>query len=460
MSSILSLYFDGAVVQALKVRVTRSSVAVDDARTFQFEDLPDFLSTCTYKRCILSCNPQNFHQDIFRLPPSAGKHYSSLVANEIKKSHPGLAAFSFFYHTVGEVTVETKVYAKVAAFSYHNDFLTRFISILNSFNISIIHIYSAPYSIARLALSVCDSNREETRIFTASIPGETMLIVCENSELEFIRRIPSSDNVPNADDIYNINMTVDYCFQTLRIKPMETIFINMPDVEAGSLDTISVRHRSSLPHSLSTLSPEIATYYLAPFAAAIHYMEAPRSGDITPSDYLSYKLHRKLLKSSTMAVIVLLMIFTTLLIMGQATVNRLQNRIKTLKVELKSGPDELAAFKKLDSEVEKLKQPLDFVNRQSTAFNPAVTLAALNIPFSQDRIIKSITVQNDSTGATVHISGSVIGVGYSDTQAAFEKFVTLISALPGYSITASNIDIKQKTFSVQAQFKNVKGQRR
>ena len=75
MNDILSFYFDGAVIQATKVRITGDSGLVTDAKSFPLDELDGYLAECREKTCVVCCNPPFFYQDIIHLPPSAEKLY-------------------------------------------------------------------------------------------------------------------------------------------------------------------------------------------------------------------------------------------------------------------------------------------------------------------------------------------------------------------------------------------------
>lgn len=454
MNNILSLYYDGAVIQAARVGIENNIVTVNDARTFSFDDLEDFLSSCSEKRCVICSNPQQFYQDIIHLPPAADKLYDRLIRNEIQSAHPDLTAFSFFYRIVGESTIETRPYSKIAVFSYPDDFLADFIGELNRFGVSVSSIYAAPYSLFRLVLSIGAADQSQARIFAASILGEKLLLVCENNELEFIRKIPSFESAMRPEDAHNINMTVDYCFQTLRVRPSETVMIGAMDSSEELTKRISIPYRSVLPPMLADIPLDTVQDYLAPLATAVHHADSPRSGNILPADYVACAKHRKLLKTSIISLMIILFILIACAASEHMKIADLNARVGKIRIEIGGAASELATFKQLDADLAQLKQPLEFVNKHNLSPNPAMSLAAFNLPEAQDREIKSVIAQSADGAVSVKVSGKIIATGYGNTQAAFEKLVAQIAKLPGYSVTSSSIDIKQKTFNLQTLYKS------
>lgn len=452
MSDVLSLYFDGSIVQAVRVRLTGNSVTVSDARTFPALDLDDYLALSKEKNCIICSNPSLFYQDIIHLPPAADKLYDKLVRTELLNIHPDLTSFSIFYRVIGESMIDGKPYNKVAAFSYPDDFLSNFITELTRYGMKLAKVYPAAYSVFKLALSTCPEEPDQTRIFIASLLGEKLLLVSENGKLEFIRKIPSLDNTLLPEDSNNINMTVDYCFQSLRIRPCEAVMLNQPE-RSGELDhLISVPYRTSAPPALNGLPSHIVQDYLAPVAAALHSVTDPHSGNILPSGYAAFTLHKRILTTAAMVMVVLALLCGWYLVKESMAIAALNTKINRLRTELSGSANELATFRKLDEEVNRLKQPLESVNRHNALLNPATALAALKLPETPEYVIRGVSVSSGDAALNVNLQGVINASIYSDTQAVFESLVAGLAKLPGYSVVSSAIDIKQKTFSIQTRY--------
>jgi hypothetical protein len=452
MNRVLSLYFDGAIVQAVTVRIVDGSVFVEDARTFPLEELIEVIAISPNKTCVVCSNPQQFFQDIIHLPPAAVRHYGSLVKGEVARAHPELTSFSSIYHIIGDITLEGKPFNKIAVFSYADSFLTDLVTELSSAGMVISAAYAAPYVIQRLALSTCPADPEQPRIFISLLQGEKFFLVSDNGELVFVRKIPSQNETLLPDDTSNINMTVDYCHQTLRMRPAEAVMLNQPKLSPDLSQFVSVPLRASLPPGLSELPAHIVQDYLAPIAAALLVVKAPRIGNILPTAYEQATMHKKMIAGVTVFTAALVLVFSMLFVKEFLAVSRLKSSIGRVKAALGSSSQELATFRKLETEVGQLKQPLELVNKYNSSPNPSAALAALNLPVSGDYQIKGVTVHSIGDGLNIQIEGTLISSGYSNTQALYEKLVAQVAQLPGYEAVSGKVDIKQKTVSIQARY--------
>jgi hypothetical protein len=452
MSDVLSFYFDGTTVQAVTACTSGYSVTVRSALTFPYDELDDYLSFSKEKSCILCCNSPVYYQDIIHLPPAAVKHYDALVRTEVKKSHPELTAFTIFYRIISEATIDGKLFNKIAAFSYADESISGFISAFNRHDKVIAKIYSAPYSIFRLANMPHVGDAGPARVFIAALPGEKILLLSNRNELEFTRKIPSSGSALCIEDTGSINMTVDYCVQTLRANPLEAVMLDPSETYEELSQHISIPFRSAMLPRLANVPDNTVREYLAPLAAALHYAESSRIGDIRPADYISFSRNKKLLSTLRMVLFAMALPLAGYLVTGLLVTSDLKTRITQLRSDLSSENVEMVAYRKLDAEVNQLKEQIEFINRHNTSLDPTTALAALTLQASAKYSIKKVNIQTESGLLNVQIEGDITAADFTDSQATYESIVEQLSKIPGYLIVSSNVNIRQKTFHIQARY--------
>ena len=449
---MLSFYLDGTVVQSMLVDQSGDRLTVREARTFPHNELEDFLADCQEKNCTVCCNPSSFYQDIIYLPPSAEKYYDSLVRAEIQKEHSDLTSFSFFFRTIGELTVDGALKSKIAVFSYTDELLSNYIALFNRNGKVVSHLYAVQYPIFRLAASICPEDTGEARIYIAALPGEKLIMLSEKGECDFIRKIPSPDSALLAGDIQNINMTVDYCFQTLRIRPAEAVMFSPSKNAEETAGLLSIPFKSISPPALAGIPHDTVQDYIAPLAALLHQLKSPHECDILPSDYVSFKQNKRILVTGTVILAVLSLLLTGFLLAERMIISDHISEISLIRKHLSSFDTDMAAYRKLDEEAKSLEHPITFLNKLKKTLNPEAALASLTIPVTNGYEFNGITAKNGDGFISVHFEGSITAAGFKDTQTEFEGIIEKLKIFPGYSVISSNVDIKQKTFSIEARF--------
>ncbi|WP_203978688.1 hypothetical protein [Geobacter sp. SVR] len=432
--------------------------AVHEYGTFPREQLEAYLTSCRTKTCIICCNPDLFYQNTFNFPPAASKHYESLIPLEVRKALPDLQDFTFFHRIVGEATVDGVIMNKVAVFSYTDESLSESISLFNRCGKTISTIYAAPYPIFRLAAASCPDDPDTTRLIVASLPNEKMILLSLQGELAFIRKIPSSDAELRSADIHNINMTIDYCFQSLRVRPSEALLVNLCEPSSEPSGTVGIPLRVSPLPSLAAISPELAESYIAPLAAALHHTIAPALSDITPPEYTAFKIE-KTHYTIAIAVMVLLSVLLGCLAYTQRTaITDLKSAIGTTRGQLVRADKELAAYRTLESEAKQCGRPIESLNRLCAAINPAAALATLSRFNSPACTLRQVATQKGDGFIGLHLEGDFRSGNLGETQRAYEEALARLVRIPGYSIASSSLDINKKSFVIEARFNGGTGQ--
>jgi hypothetical protein len=247
-------------------------------------------------------------------------------------------------------------------------------------------------------------------------------------------------------------MTVDYCQQALRMRPAEAIMLNQPKLSPDLSNLVSVPFRASLPPELSELPAHIVQEYLAPVAAALHAVKAPRIGNILPTAYDHDTTQRKMIAGITIFTAALVLVFSMLFVKEFLAVTRMKSSVGRVKAALAGSSQELATFRTLETEVGKFKQPLELLNKHNSLPNPTAALAALNLPVSGDYQIKGVTVNSGEGGSNIRIEGTLNGSSYSNTQTLYEKFVAQVAQLPGFVAVSGSVDVNQKSVSIQTRY--------
>lgn len=451
MSTTLSFYLDGTSVQAVRANMVNGQAEVKDVLTFPLGDLDTYLAGCREKACIVCCNPPVFYQDIVHLPPATVKFYDSLVRAEVKKNHPSVVSFTLFYRIIGEATVDGSLHNKIAAFSYIDDYLADFISVFNRHGITISRLYAAPYAIFRLATATCGGDPAQTRIFIATVPGEKLILLSENDELGFIRKVPSPEPGLDSADIKSIDMTVDYCFQALRVKPAEAVMLRPATLPEEASPALALPFRFATPSGLSGVPADIARDYLAPLASMILDSTRPGGCDILPPAYVSFKANKKILTVATMIMLTLSLFLSGFIVSEYLVVADLGTNVKKLRLSLGNPGAEISAYKKLDDEMKALGH-LSTLLQRITTLTPDRALASLVLPRTTAYELKKISLKKEEGYIHVHLDGAISAASMKETQGIFENLVDQVRAIPGYSLTSSSVDIKQKTFGMEARY--------
>jgi hypothetical protein len=298
-----------------------------------------------------------------------------------------------------------------------------------------------------MGVSACRDDAGRTRLFIVPIPGEKLLLFGANTELAFMRKIISTGAALLSEDIKNINMTLDYGLQSLRMTTVESVLLTRQETPDEFATLLTVPMKYSFPPALDGVPDHLATAYIAPLAAVMHYFEAPRTGDILPWEYVSEKQIRSMLSWGSRLMVALALIATGCAIAEYINISDLKTGIVNIRSRLSAASDELATYKKFDREVKHLQQAITLIHS-----GKATAIASLSRLDSQEFSINGLSIQDQEGFMNVRIDGDINVSGFSNVQAVFEMIIERLSKLPGFTVLSSNLAITQKTFSIQARY--------
>lgn len=431
----------------MEVRLCEGRPEVLAADTFPESELEQYLAGCRGREFIICCNPSLFHQHMLHLPPAALRHYQALVASEIAKLHPEPGPFTSWHRVTGQAIIDGKVFNKVATFSYPTPAFSSLLEAFSRQGREVRHLYPAPYPIFRLAASTSPAEPERARLYLAPLPGEKLLLVAENGELQFVRKIPSEQPALSPEDVPKIRMTLDYCAQSLRVNATEAVLLRTPRDAEPPPPPLALPLRQQAPRVLAQLPDELRGY-LAPLAAALHYFQAPKLGDILPPEYRALARKRKLLSRGGRTLTALALLAAGCALMQFLIIGELKPELARVRAQLGSAQRELAHYRTLDQEVRTLKRRVT----PAHSYNPALVLASLSRLSSRDFAVKAIAAQNEPSAMKVRIDGAIDATGYGAAQSTFEGIVRQVGALPGFTVTSSRMDMTLKTFDLEARY--------
>ena len=453
MRNVFSFYFDGTIFQAVHACISGGALSIKNARTYPYAALDDYLSGCRGKNFVVCCNPALFHNDILFLPPAVSKHYDKLVRTEVEKNHPELASFTSFHSSVGLSSIENKTFNKIAAFSYDDAPLSQLLAAFTRHGKSVSRSYAAPDSIFRLLASTLPADADQPRLYIASVPGEKLLLVGGARGLEFVRKIPSSDPALLPSDIQSINMTLDYCLQSLRLKPVQAVLLDQSETPDDGLGFLSVPLSRARPAALASASREMVSDYLAPLAAALHFLEAPERGDLRPADYASFSRSKRILAASSLAIGAAALVLAVRSVTEMTVISDLKSDIARQRTALSGSGQELAKYLRLDAQMKSLSEPLENLRKQRSSLQKAAALASLSLPATPQYRFTGISIQDGAGALEVRIEGDIGSTGYGEVQATFEGIVGQLGKIPGYAISSSHLDVTRKSFAIKARYR-------
>lgn len=443
MSESIVISLEGHIARVVYGSVKGGLVAVKDALVMPDEKLDEFLSSERASAFTVVNHFSEPFQDVLSLPAVKKRLLRKIVELEVRK-RSGLSDFSFVHKVIGTRATDQGKKTDVFVFAVNNAQTRAIIERFSSKGKTVKALYPDAFVIAR-AMSVPD----EDVLCVSSSGNKKVFTLVKDGTLQFTREVLSSTPELNALDIQNLDMTVNYCRQSLRVMPSVVMFAGRLGSEDNTASVRGTRASCFRPRVSSIMAREA----LADFTAPVLALEPENSFDISPADYISDRFKIKALKFTSIAfaataAFLIVMSYSALRSAGAAKLE--------LETSLAQLPDVDAAVSAHEARKAEFEQYVPFINTLNTAAtapDPAELLSSLAVLDTEKITLDLINVTPAEGAMRLRLEGSVRASSLASTQAHFEKFAASFAKIKGAQIVEHRLMIQEKNFLMEVDFK-------
>ncbi len=451
MSKITSIDLGLNSARIVSSDYRKGSLRIFSASTVPEHEFDQFLVTCPDTNFIVTANVKELYQDIIYLPPAKDSFFDILIDKEIKKLHPNLSDYSFFYQIIGDSLVDGKTLKWIVCFVYANNQIEDIIGRFTKHGKRIKFLYNSAFALSQFVIN-CPETTKDAILCLGNAEGEKIISLITHKKLFFIRTIQSYSREIDEIDEMNINMTIDHCFQTLRMKPTGLIIPGNSDLLSETSE-ISLPIKNGIPPILQNVPTDILENYITPLSALL-CLNAPTKGNLLPISYRTQSLSMDLFKNGAYILSFLCICIVIAAAIKGYSIIGLHNEISKHRKQANGYEQILAEYNQASTEFTNASVMLTFNNDAVAQSQQQVALKALgclSIPGVQTSHV--ILKQKDQITLAVEIRGELAGTTYTALQSRFEEVLAGITATEKFEITASKLDPTTKLFTLELVYK-------
>ncbi len=438
--------FEDSVIKVVYASAKGGNVAVTDTLILNDEQFDNFLLREKTNQFIVTHSFKDFFQEVFFIPPVKDKYVESLIEAEIKRKAP-FSTFSFIHTDLGEKVVDGKKMREVFVFAVRNDEIN---GIVNRF-IQRDKVVKAFYPDIFVIASMMDlKDKSVLGVIEAGL-NKTLFLVSKGN-ICFVRTVQSLEHGLGDLDIQNINMTVNYCWQSLKIGPSIVMLTehlcrnyNATMSAAAPIACLTQRYISA--------KSEVAHDYTAPVSAVL----VPASGraNLLMKEYKRFFQARQLLVYSSFLFLISSFIGAGYAAYSTSKIGEMKKRLISARKTLPGIEGIITAYDSKNEELNRYAPYLALIN--SSASIPDLQgflylLSKLNMDSVQ---LVSISVTPGERVLHSELKGSVKSDSYGDAQRDYQLLVDRIGKLKGVAVTDHSLDLIKKEFQIKADFNDL-----
>lgn len=438
----ISLREDRADV--LYARKKKGKIIIDDIVSLKREELDGFLAKEKASHFYLTVSFKEFYQNTLYIPPvEKKKDIKTLLKKELQELIPQDREFLFNYFVLGDRVIDDKKSKEIFVISVPQDEVEEIIYqfIKNKKTISLLH--SDFLSLLNLVPPM-----DDPILFVFPTGNERYVYLIEKGKIHLFRSFTGLTSEIDDFDIQNINMTISYCNQRLKIQP-KAIFIVGDSEISSNTSTVPLLPLASLllPRYLDfgrRIDHLSFSRYLLPASALLK----PRIRDFVTEKYRLFRAIKSYLTYSTVLMLILSVFLGYFTISDLATLNTEKTVISGLRslAEIEALYND---YENLRQEMDKSSHIMDLIKKARTEAGYAEVLEAFSrLDFSGVNI-RSIRLTQDM----VSIEGDVEGDAFMDVNKNYRDLIEVLQSLDKFTLLSESFDINNRDFSIEGRWK-------
>lgn len=446
---ITAVSFEADGVQVATVQLRRNSLTVERVLTLLPEEFEAFLAHDTADNYLVAVNPADAIFETIQIPPVDKKLEPPLVRSEAARLHPELGPFSCSYLVLGDFPVDGRVLRKIACCLITHETLFPTLEPFIRYNRTVRQMVASPHILAALVREQLSDASDPVLVAHDDGHSKTLFLL-DDGAVKFSRTIGSNGYGWDPLDRQNIAMTLDYCFQSLRIRATRVLVLNTlheddPDQPPPRLE------RFDIPSLLREIQPEAVQTAMVPLTLAL-YRFSPQN-DLLPAAYCNERLKQRLFRTGSIMFCVIALCMLILTMVQLFSIAATSKTIAQLRSQENGLAETVRSYRQALAERDRLQPLATTWNSLLAAPDIPRTLATLNQLTPTGIRLNTLTLKRENDTMQLQLGGTVQADGYARTQERFETYRAALTGIAGLQTTRSQLDPKGQQFTLEAVYK-------
>lgn len=395
------------------------------------------------KEYVVVCDFDEYFHGIILVPALKPKFIKKVIESEIRKA-TGKTDFTFVHSILGDKVVDNKKMTEIFYYMVTNEAIGDIVERFYDNGKIVRALYPSLFA---AALFINSKESQDVNMGVIFAENKRIVFTTKSGTVNFVRDYESMTSDITDFDIQNINMTLTYCMENLRIEPSSVTFLGNPKGVSTLMTESAVPIvPPDMPENIHCDGKVACDYSLACSALNIS-----RTVSILSDKYKDIYLLRRIIEVASLTFIVLSVVYFGLL-------SYIANDVFQTKHEIESVVSGLSGVEKAYGEYSDRRETLkdivllvDFLNRPSIDIQPFL-IDLSRIKLQQMRFDRVDVKAEGDTSFLISINGISLEGTYSTFQASFDKLVDGLEKMNNIELKDKTINHMDKTFQVQLHY--------
>ncbi len=393
---------------------------------------------------IVVCDFAEYFHDVILVPALKQKFIKKVIESEIRKA-TGKAEFTFIYSILGNKVVDNKKMIEVFYYMITDEAIRNVIERFYNHGKIVKALYPAVFT----AASLIDHKGSDQIKMGIIIAGyKRIVFTTKNGIVIYVRDYDSLEMAVSDFDVKNINMTITYFSQNLRIKPSSVTFLG----DQSGLSALKTKPSvpvvpPDMPESVECACEADCGYEL-PCGA----LNVTRKVSILSENFKKIYILRRLLEGASLTFALLSVIYFSLIFYVANDVFQTRQDIQSVASGISEAQKDYREYLDQQNSIEDTIVFVDFLNK------PSINIETFLIDMSDIKLrnLKFDEINAEAKGDAfflISIKGKGLGNTYSSFQSSFEKMVGRLEKIDNVELEKKVINHMDRTFLVQLNYR-------
>lgn len=451
MKDHVAVSFENGVVKVVHGSFSRGNFTVHETHIFDEEGFDTYLRTTKVRQFIVVNDFPNPSQAVVYLPPAEDKYLAVLAETEVRKRFPELEDFTFFSTVLKESQREGKRFKETFIYAVSASEVHAIMDRFAMFGKTVKAIYPNVLSLVSL-MGVSEAEPEESALGVIDLGSSKTMFIAANGRVCFVRVAQSDGRGLNALDVENINMTLAYARQSLRLSPGRVLVFDVRDVVNRAEGTPVVPMGPVVYPTNILADDELIARFAAPISALYGAGEMGE-GNLLPQGYRTVALERRFLRYGAVVLLGLSVLTLPYLAGKVREVSDLNEGIQELKKEISGKEDISLGYQAVSGDLNRYMPVVTFMNQVNSTPDVARFLSFLSsLPAKRVKIL-SVGIRGEKDGLVAKVDGRITADTFADLDGLYQAFLARARMIPGAEVATQKLELKNQNFTVDVKWK-------
>ncbi len=444
MGKTIAVSFEGTHVKIVHASLKGHSISVDGTEVIPDDNLDAYLRGDKAKEYIVTCEFKKAYHGVLTVPIVKSQYLVKLIESKIRAA-AGEKDFSFIYNILGEGTVENKKVREVFYYAVGNTDLRKVAKRFYDNGKTVRAIYPAVFSAVSL-LGPGEEGKGSIGVFGTG--NERTVFLTKNRSLNFIRNYDSHEKGLSDYDIQNINMTLTYFSQSLRINPSSVLL--MGDLSGPS----DISTLPSVPLAGLAMGRDIRcsreTYndFILPVASFF----AQGSSNILSREFKNINLVKNYFAYASMIFIILAVLCLGFTFNEAKDSSAIKRSVESSIGDMQGIENIFSEYSAKEDEIRRYRPAVEFLNRPAPdIYKLLISLGGINTGSLNFNSIEARSTEGNTM--VVEISGTSLADTYSSLQSSLNNVIDTLEKTEKLEITNRSVDLTNNSFTIEMNYK-------